>query len=187
MWLDYITARCLWNLSVEATIVVTPTTPVLLILHSLSFVSHQKGSASRWHTKHRTWTFPYKSHKCIDSSHFFLLCLSWHVNKTVQIPSVFRLKVFWGCLEKCWIHFSKFPWHKGYQAVWVCQVGDRSYTTRQETLVYWEPDWQKQTDNAKLLSFGYLKAMQLLRLMFCVYGLCFLKNILWVWILLIRN
>lgn len=63
-----------------------------------------KGSTSQWCTKHRACTFPCKSHKCIDSSRFFS-CVFLCMFKTQFRLPVYSVKVFWGCLEKCWIHF----------------------------------------------------------------------------------
>lgn len=63
-----------------------------------------KGSTLQWCTKHRACTFPCKSHKCIDSSRFFS-CVFLCMFKTQFRLPVYSVKVLWGCLEKCWIHF----------------------------------------------------------------------------------
>lgn len=63
-----------------------------------------KGSTLQRCTKHRACTFPCKSHKCIDSSRFFS-CVFLCMFKTQFRLPVYSVKVFWGCLEKCWIHF----------------------------------------------------------------------------------
>lgn len=79
MWLDHIIMRCLWNLLVEASIILTPTTPVPLNSSFNFGLSPTKGSTLQWCTKQRACAFPCKSRKCIDGSHFFsciFLCMS---------------------------------------------------------------------------------------------------------------